>query len=277
MTFMCGHDTSFNKSVQLSNIVGDVCFNHIDISNQTIRARNLIVDNSLIVQNMDIKEKILDLSNNVIVVTDDSLSTSSINKLKNNVFTNAINGKHDNISDLSKNGLLSAGTNISFSILNSLLSINKSSGSGNPVYFLTYLSLNYANTYGGPKNLQLNSIYAQYPTTGTITSDYAYVIQESGLYKLRYQGRMGHYGNLTQMGIAIKRNGVITHAKIGGLNLETSSDNTILYPCLVNDEISLHKTHFSTSFTAYYGSKSDGNNPTPNGAFNTFLFGIKIG
>ena len=57
MSFVCGHDVSFSANVQLSNIVGDVCFNHIDISNQTIRTRNLIVDNSLIVQNMDIKKK----------------------------------------------------------------------------------------------------------------------------------------------------------------------------------------------------------------------------
>lgn len=274
MSFVCGHDASFSANIQLPNIVGDVCFNHIDISNQTIRARNLIVDNSLIVQNMDIIEKILDLSNNVIVVTDDSLSTSSTNKLKNNVFTNAINGKQDIISDLSTNGLLSAGTNINFSILNSLLSISKSSSSGStPVYFLTYQSASNTNSYGGPKNLALNSIYSQYPTTGSVTSDYAYIIQESGLYKLTHETRIIYTDKKSQCGIAIKRNGTITFAIMGGETWLSSSHNSIIYPCLQNDEVSVRTTHFTIfdEYTAIYGSAS------ANGALNTYLHGIKIG
>jgi hypothetical protein len=279
MSFVCGHDASFSQNIQLPNIVGDVCFNHIDISNETIRARNLIVDNSLIIQNMDIKEKVLDLSNNVIVITDDSLSTTSNNKLKNNVFTNAINGKQDIISDLSTNGFLSAGTNISFSILNSLLSISKSSSSGNPVYFLTYHSTSFTNSYAGPKNLQLDTIYSQYPTTGTITSDYAYIIQESGLYKLSCQVRIIDHSKQTQCGIAIKRNGTIFFPVIGGIDWNTSSHNSIIYPCLQDDEVSIRTTHFTIfdEYTAIYGSTSTGNNPTPNGALNTHLYGIKIG
>lgn len=278
MSFVCGHDVSFSANVQLSNIVGDVCFNHIDISNQSIRARNLIVDNSLIVQNMDIKEKILDLSNNVIVITDDSLSTSSTNKLKNNVFTNAINGKQDIISDLSTNGLLSAGTNINFSILNSLLSISKSSSSSSsPVHFLIYHGASYTNSYGGPKNLALNQIYSQYPTTGSITSDYSYIIQESGLYKLTHETRIIYTDKKTQCGIAIKRNGTITFAIMGGETWLSSSHNSIIYPCLQNDEVSVRTTHFTIfdEYTAIYGSGSTGSNT--GGGLQTYLYGIKIG
>lgn len=277
MSFVCGHDVSFSANVQLSNIVGDVCFNNIDISNETIRARNLIVDNSLIVQNIDIKEKVLDLSNNVIVVTDDSLSTSSTNKLKNNVFTNAINGKQDIISDLSTNGLLSAGTNINFSILNSLLSISKSSSSSTPVHFLIYHGASYTNSYGGPNNLQLNQIYSQYPTTGSVTSDYAYIIQESGLYKFTHETRIIYTDKKTQCGIAIKRNGTITFAIMGGETWLSSSHNSIIYPCLEDDEVSVRTTHFTIfdEYTAIYGSGSTGYNT--GGGLQTYLHGIKIG
>ena len=60
-------------------------------------------------------------------------------------------GKQDIISDLSTNGLLSAGTNINFSILNSLLSIKQIIVCVVVVHFLIYHGASYTNSYAGPK------------------------------------------------------------------------------------------------------------------------------
>ena len=101
----------------------------------------------------------------------------------------------------------------------------------------------------------------------------AYIIQETGLYKITHETRIIYTDKKTQCGIAIKRNGTITFAIMGGETWLSSSHNSIIYPCLQNDEVSVRTTHFTIfdERTPVYGSASS------NGALNTYPHGIKIG
>lgn len=265
MKFLCNHEAYFTKNTSLPNIISDVCFNQINTN--TIRCKDILANN-VIVNHMNIYDKIMDISNNVDILVDDALDHNSINRLSNREITYQLSLKNDTIYDLS--GFISAGENINLINYTIQKSINKA-------YFMIYFSGSFANTFGGPRRMPLESIKLQNPSTGTIISD-GYVIQVSGIYKLRFQMRVGHTGLLTKTGIAITRGSSTIYPKIGGNTLVTSNDNTILYPCEIGDQISIMTIEAVAmdQFTAYYGSLASGNNTTPNGAMNSFLYGIKI-
>lgn len=265
MNFLCNHEAYFTKNTSLPNIISDVCFNQIHTNN--IRCKHITSQN-LIVNHMNIYDKIIDISNNVEIIIDDLLDSNSVNKLSNREITYQLSLKNDIIYDLS--GFLSAGENINLINHTVQKSINKA-------YFMIYFGGSFANTFGGPRRMPLDTIKIQNPSTGTIISD-GYVIQVTGLYKLRFQMRVGNRDVLTKTGIAITRGTSTIYPKIGGTTFITSNDNTILYPCQIGDQISIMTVEAVAfeQFTAYYGSLSSGNNPTPNGAMNSFLYGIKI-
>jgi hypothetical protein len=265
MNFFCNHEAYFTKNISLPNIIGDVSFNQINTN--TIRCKDILANN-VIVNHINIYDKIMDICNNVEIIIDEVLDANSVNKLSNREITYQLSLKNDIIYDLS--GFLIAGENINLINHTIQKSINKA-------YFMIYFSGSFANTFGGPRRMPLGSIKLQNPSTGTIISD-GYVIQVSGIYKLRFQMRIGNNVVLTKTGIAITRGSSTIYPKIGGNTLVTSNDNTILYPCEIGDQISIMTVEpvAFQQFTAYYGSLGSGNNPTPTGAMNSFLYGIKI-
>lgn len=261
MTFLCKHKAFFTQNTQLNNITNDCCFNYIDISN-TIRCKQLLCNN-LFVKHVNIYDQLIELSNNDII--ENNLNSTSTNKLSNQAFTQQFSLKQNAIYDLSNEGFISAGQNINIGPEGTIhLSNDK-------IYFMIYFIGNFGNTFGDPRRLPLTTIKIQNPNTGIINNA-GYVIQESGLYKLRYQVRILEESKITKMALALTRGNNTIYLKTGGDTPLTSRDNTILYYCEQGDEISvmITETVVFEEYAAYYGSNGSTDMMV------TFLFGIKL-
>ena len=63
MSFVCDVPAIFNNTTRIHNIIGNTTINNNLEINQQLNANNIYVDNSLIVQNLDLYKKVIDLSN----------------------------------------------------------------------------------------------------------------------------------------------------------------------------------------------------------------------
>lgn len=267
MSFLCEQNAIFTKNVQMNNVVGTTTLNGKLNVNSTIETNDIDVKNNLIVNSLNIYDKIVDLSNNGGGSTDSALSTSSTNPVQNSTITNALNTKQDTITDLSTNGFLSAGSNITLDICGSNVTVNASSG-GDATYFVCYVSSSSTTTSGNnlPRTILFDTIARQYPTTGSLSSG-SYVIQETGTYWLYCSIIIENNTSLTYFKMYVTRSGTTTEL----CYFNPTNDNSIIYDCQQNDLITVKQTNGSSSLT-YLGA---GN--TNDLSLNTILQGYKIG
>ena len=61
MSFVCDVPAIFNNTTRIHNIIGNTTINNNLEINQQLNANNIYVDNSLIVQNLDLYKKVIDL------------------------------------------------------------------------------------------------------------------------------------------------------------------------------------------------------------------------
>lgn len=266
MSFLCDQNAIFTKNVQMNNVVGTTTLNGKLHVNSTIETNNIDVKNNLTVNSLNIYDKIIDLSNNGGGTIDNTLSTSSTNPVQNSTLTNALNGKQDTITDLSTNGFLSAGSNVTLDVCGSNITVNASSG-GDVTYFVCYVSSSSVTSSGNnlPRTILFDTIARQYPTTGTLSSG-GYTIQESGTYWLHSSIVSSDGGNYS---MDITRSGTTT--SIQYFNDHLMEDNSVIYNCLQNDILTIKQKIGGSSLT-YSGA---GN--TNDLSLNTTLQGYKLG
>jgi hypothetical protein len=266
MSFLCEQNAIFTKNVQMNNVVGTTTLNGKLHVNSTIETNNIDVKNNLTVNSLNIYDKIIDLSNNGGGTIDSALSTSSTNPVQNSTITNALNTKQDTITDLSTNGFLSAGSNITLSLSGSNITVNASSG-GDATYFVCYVSSSSVTSSGSfPRTILFDTIARQYPTTGTLSSG-SYVIQETGSYWLQCSIIVPSSTGLDYMVMYITRSGTTTALTF----FTPKNNNSLVYNCQQNDLITVKQTNGGSSLT-YSGA---GN--TNDLSLNTILQGYKLG
>jgi transcription elongation factor Elf1 len=111
--------SSLDNKQNIINSTSDISMLNLDISG------SLHVDNSLIIQNLDVYQKIIDLSNNGSgsgsITIDSALSSSSNNTLRNSVITNALSNKQATIDSTSDISMLNLDISGSLHIDNSLI------------------------------------------------------------------------------------------------------------------------------------------------------------
>lgn len=241
MSFVCDQPAIFKNGVSLSNVVGTTHMNGRLNVNSSIEAQDIIVKDDLVVQSLNILDKINDLS-----IIDDSLNILSTKPLQNSVITNALSTKQDLIVDLSTNGLLKAGENISFDICYNNITINSSSISP-PVYFVCYVSpSSVVNNVRIPRFLVFDQIARENPSSSILNG--GYVIQETGVYWI-HSSILGTEGGYS---IYLTRNSITTDIHhFSGSSIE---DNSIIYECNIGDLIQVAQIQSFISPLTYYGS-----------------------
>jgi len=269
MSFVCDVPATFTKGATISNVTGTTTTHGKLHVNSTIDVSDVNVVNNLVVQSLNIYDKLVDLSNNGGGAVDGALSFTSTNPVQNKVITNGLNSKQDIIVDLSSSGFLSAGSNVTLDVCGSNVTVNASSG-GSATYFVCYMSDTSVTMSGNnyPRTIPFNQIVRQYPSTGTIT-DGGYEIQQSGTYWLHGTISADLGGYSAQFVISLTRNSVSTNIVYYTQN--AMDDCNIIYECQVDDIIKLVCIS-GPNQTIFYGT---GNTTGLN--LNTVLQGYLLG
>ena len=117
MSFISDVPAVFNNTTKISNIIGDTTMNGNLVINQQLSANKIIVDASLVIQNIDVHQKIIDISN-ALSSKQPNIHDGDLTIAKTDGLQTALNDKQDE---------LTAGNNIT--IVDNVISSSVDQGS----------------------------------------------------------------------------------------------------------------------------------------------------
>ena len=97
MSFISDVPAVFNNTTKISNIIGDTTMNGNLVINQQLSANKIIVDASLVIQNIDVHQKIIDISN-ALSSKQPNIHDGDLTIAKTDGLQTALNDKQDELT-----------------------------------------------------------------------------------------------------------------------------------------------------------------------------------